>query len=243
MRFFLFLTALFQSALLGAASPWDWGFGAKAGFGSSQFTAGPAHPPKPKTPSTNLFAILAADNGPASVTESPALSGGGGLDLHSGYRGMVEAEIELFWKLRLAQQSQDLGSGITSNVQYSREALEGDLMLKLGYPFAVGAAKSLRPFVEGGAFGNRTLNAVKQYSVSGSQDVKSKAWDGVPNEDWGWIAGLGFEVCLDTRPGHRGFGQRVALEARYEDGQKDIDPAGDYELREKTYMGLLTLSY
>ena len=207
-----------------------WGF--QLGLAGTQFDL-KAHPSSGSS-STNLFALLAASN---PVLPQADMSGGLGLNLHADYARILEAQVELNWVEHNAKTIQDLGNGTKSVVQYSRDSSEGDLLLRLGYPFGFGPGWVLRPFGSVGTFGNRTLAAKRRSGLEGDSNVKETAWDGVPNEDWGFIMGGGFDFQI------KGQAPRIGLEFRYLSGQKDLDPQGTSEVKDRTYLGMLSFGF
>jgi hypothetical protein len=235
MRFFLFLaTGFLAAAALATGDDAAWlsgGFGLEAGMGGQQFAA-QARPSQPDD-SSNLFSSLSDQS---SYSEQADLSGGLGLEGHAGYRRIVEAQLELWWMDLSSKAVQDTGLGVQEATQYSRQALESALLLKAGWPM-----KRWRPLVESGVFGNRTLGATQSVGLVGGSASDQKNWQGLPNEDWGWVAGAGFDFYF---PGPKpSFGQRVSLEARYYGGEKDLDPLGPNALKAQLLLGILSLGY
>jgi len=229
MRFFAFIAMLFLCGRAPAESPWSANWGMAAGFGSSDFQEA-AHPVQSNP--ANLFSML---SGSIPVATEAGSGGGLGLQGNLGWDRIAEIRAEAWWVLRDAKVTEDLGSGTQRRTDFVREAGEGDLMLRLGWPIAIKGGTQLRPLAEGGAFGNRTLNAHREIGISGGTSTLIREWDGVPNEDWGWLAGAGLEwLTPQVAPG---------LEFRYYEGQKDLDPKGPNELKSKSWMIILFLGF
>lgn len=211
--------------------------GFKMGFGADQFVANP-HKDQPASSSTNLFSILAPSS---TLSEEQGFSGGLGLFGNASFWRVIDLQAELWWVSRNAKETKDLGSGIKQVTQYQRQVGEGNLLFKLGWPFELSGKNTLRPLVSGGAYGSRIVNApTKTIGLEGESGSKTRAWEGVPNEDWGWVYGAGFEF---SSLGAKGRGLTVGLEARYYDGQKDLDPKGVNDLRSKMFLGILSFGF
>lgn len=201
-----------------------------AGFGGSDFALA-AKPPKSGS-SSNLFSLL---SGTIPVSTQPGNVGGLGLDASLSWKRIVDLRGEWWWALRNAKVEEDLGSGVKRSTDYVREVLEGDLLMRLGWPIRLGRPGIFRPLIEGGAFGNRTLNARREIGITGGTSTLTREWDGVPNEDWGFAYGAGIEwYTPEVSPG---------LEFRYYEGQKDLDPKGANELKSKSWMIILFLGF
>jgi hypothetical protein len=213
----------------------EWGWGFQAGAGTSGFSA-KAHPPQ--SSSTNLFAQL---GGQIPSRQEQGFSGRAGL--HGGllWRGLLGLRLELGWEQASAKTVDDLGSGTERATEFTRQSAEGALLLDLGWPFSFGRW-TLRPYLGGGALGNRTLSAKRGIGIvgSGSKDFE---WDGLPNEDYAWLGLAGLEWRLKAKDGRRHFGDRVALEFRLEEGQKELDPKGGNEVKSRKAGALLSISY
>jgi hypothetical protein len=228
MRRFIFIAPLLIAAPLQAGL--GWGF--QLGLAGSRFESAP-HPAQPTSASTNLFSILA---GQTTLTQEAGLSGGLGLNAHADWARILEAQLELGWAERNAKTIEDPGSGIKRATLYSRDVVESALMLRLGWPFGL-KGLAWRPYLSGGAFGNRTLAAKRSIALQGDPGTKDVAWDGLPNEDWGWIYGGGFDFQVP------GQAPRIGLEFRCLSGQKDLDPQGANEVKDRTYLGVLSFGF
>jgi hypothetical protein len=218
------LSLLLCCGTLKAEGDFSFHAGLNLGLGSQRFYSA-QHPDQPNR--GNLFALL---SGQTVLEEQEDFSGGLGLGFGAMWKGILGPGAELWWLSRSAKQTEDLGSGIVRGTEFIREALEGTLQLRLAWPFAL-AKGSLSPYLSGGVYGNRVTASRKMIGLAG-EDAKTFAWDGTPNEDWGWVSsfGLEFKSVLST-----------GLEIRYYEGQKDLDPKGVNELRPKMILGLLHL--
>jgi hypothetical protein len=243
MRMKIIFPAILLGGLLALPDPasaaWSWGF--NAGMGGHDFAL-KTHLQQPDP--DNLFSMLAGD-----IPSNARTGLGGGLGLFGGahFRHRIEGRAEAWWVSREARVAEDLGSGFERNTSFVREAAEAALFLRLGWPFKGG----IRPYFEGGVFGNRTLKSRRDIGVSGGSQALSRPWEGLPNEDWGYSAGIGFDLLFSqaqpqlkegaAKAGNGPFVLTPGIAVRYYEGQKDLDPKGPNELKSRGWMIVLSL--
>lgn len=166
------------------------------------------------SPSNNLSPrqILVNGYGNVSTAGGGSLAGGVGVSVGGGYHHYISIKQELWYIGRDVEIPDFPGAGLDQSTMFFRDVLEFPAIIELGWPGALGV-KTLRPFVFGGLYGERLIDATRSRNL-GTNQMTTTRWIGTPDWDWGYVMGVGIKYKI------------FRLEWRYEEGQNNLDPMG-----------------
>ena len=235
MRWLFFIVGFCSSTAF--ASPWGLELGLVGGMGIARFAGEPTASPPPTDP-TNLFAIYPPS---AKGSQDTGLAGSVGVSITFTRKRKLYASLELLSSGQNLKFDEDLtfpsGTERKRSTVWEWNGFRPTLIAAYAWPLKLGDDWGLAPRLGGGAWYEKVTSRFKEVSVD-SGPAKELAWNGAPEDDWGWIAVVGLD-WLRLGKGHGPA--RIGLDVRWREGHALPQPSAGADKPVRVIDAVLTV--